>query len=108
VQALEGWRVRRLELAAGRALVLLQGTGRLRRAYVPRGPVPATPEAVDQLVRWARAEKLARLRIEPEAPSELAEPLRERDFVYVVSIGADRVAARAEAAVDGADVERQK
>ena len=34
--------------------------------------------------------------------------LGQRDFVHVLGVGADRIAARAEAAVDRADVERKK
>ena len=44
------------------------GSVRVREAYVPRGPVPATAEAVERLLEWARERKVARLRIEPEAP----------------------------------------
>jgi len=81
VQALEGWSVERLPLpGGGRAQVLLQGTGPLRWAYAPRGPVPASAEAVDDLVSWARERGLARLRVEPEAPAAFGEILRERGF----------------------------
>jgi len=82
VQAHEGWDVERVELAGGlRVSVQLQGQGRLRRAYVPRGPIPATPQAVDALMAWAAERGLARLRLEPEAPPEFASHLRERGFV---------------------------
>jgi hypothetical protein len=68
--------VERVELAGGAvATVLHQGRGRLRRAYVPRGPVPATPEALAALAGWARERRLARLRVEPEAGPELAGAL---------------------------------
>jgi hypothetical protein len=80
VQAGEGWVTERLALAAGRATVLLQGQGGLARAYVPRGPVPATPEAVAELVEWARERRLARLRVEPEAPPEFGRELGRLGF----------------------------
>ncbi len=71
----------RVELAGGaRATVLLQGFGPVRWAYVPRGPVPCSPEAVDALVGWARLRSLARLRIEPEAAAGFGELLRSRGF----------------------------
>jgi peptidoglycan pentaglycine glycine transferase (the first glycine) len=80
VQAEEGWRPERVELSGGRALVLLAGRGPTRWAYVPRGPVPATTAATEELATWARAENLARLRLEPEAPAALAEDLRAQGF----------------------------
>jgi hypothetical protein len=80
-QAQEGWQVERILLPGPvQATVLFQGRGRLRRAYVPRGPVPATAEALEQLVAWARERRLARLRVEPEAGPELAGTLRELGF----------------------------
>lgn len=75
VQAHAGWDVERVRLGAGLATVLTGG-GRLRHAYVPRGPVPASPEAVAELVQWARARGIVRLRVEPEAPPDLGEKLR--------------------------------
>jgi hypothetical protein len=80
VQAREGWWVERLTLPSGRATVLLQGSGPLRWAYVPRGPVPATAEAVADLVGWARERRLARLRVEPEAPIAFGGELRALGF----------------------------
>lgn len=80
VQARAGWSVDRLTLDTGRATVLTRGRGPLRWAYVPRGPVPPTTQALDELIGWARARRLARLRVEPEATSELAAPLAERGF----------------------------
>ena len=75
-QAREGWRLERVELPGGAvASVLHQGGGRLGRGYVPRGPVPATPAALEALAAWARERRLARLRVEPEAGPELAESL---------------------------------
>jgi lipid II:glycine glycyltransferase (peptidoglycan interpeptide bridge formation enzyme) len=62
------------------ASVLLRGTAGLVWAYVPRGPVPPTPEAVDAVIAWARTRRLARLRVDPEAGMELGVPLRDRGF----------------------------
>jgi lipid II:glycine glycyltransferase (peptidoglycan interpeptide bridge formation enzyme) len=80
VQAEEGWRPERVELTGGLALVLVAGRGLARWAYVPRGPVPSAAPAVEQLIAWARAENLARLRLEPDAPEALAEELRGLGF----------------------------
>jgi peptidoglycan pentaglycine glycine transferase (the first glycine) len=77
-QAREGWAVERVRLPGGaQATVLFQGRGRLRRAYVPRGPVPATPEALRELACWAMERRLSRLRVEPEAGPELSEALSD-------------------------------
>jgi hypothetical protein len=81
VQAQEGWSPERVVLPGGaRAQVLLRGAGPLRWAYVPKGPVPATAEAVEQLASWARERGLARLRVEPEAPAEFANALAGLGF----------------------------
>jgi hypothetical protein len=80
-QAREGWAVERLCLpGGGLATVLLQGAGPLRWAYVPRGPVPASRQALADLAAWARGRRLARLRVEPEAPGDLGAELRELGF----------------------------
>src|ERR1700719_2560217 len=69
VQSRAGWTVDRLRLGAGSmASVQLRGVGPVREAYVPRGPVPATAESIGALVEWARDAKIAKLRLEPEAP----------------------------------------
>jgi hypothetical protein len=81
VQSGEGWTTERITLpAGGQATVLVKGRGRLARAYVPRGPVPATPPVLTGLVEWARERRLARLRLEPEAPVELGRELRLLGF----------------------------
>ena len=81
VQARSGWKVERIRLSQGAmATLLLRSVGPAREAYVPRGPVPARHEAVDSLAAWAREAGIARLVIEPEAPSELGEVLQERGF----------------------------
>jgi peptidoglycan pentaglycine glycine transferase (the first glycine) len=80
VQARAGWRPERIRLGSGRATVLLRGQGALRWAYVPRGPVPASAAALDELGGWAREQGLARLRVDPEAGPELAAELRARGY----------------------------
>lgn len=80
VQAGEGWRPEPVELTGGGALALLGGRGPARWAYVPRGPVAPTEETIAELAAWARERRLARLRIEPDAPAELAATLRGLGF----------------------------
>jgi lipid II:glycine glycyltransferase (peptidoglycan interpeptide bridge formation enzyme) len=62
------------------ASVQIRKVGPAREAYVPRGPVPAVPEAIDALVSWARQKKMARLVVEPETTAPLADSLKERGF----------------------------
>ena len=84
VQSRAGWTVERVRLSGGAlASVQLRGVGPIREAYVPRGPVPATAASIDALVEWARAAKVAKLRLEPEAPNTFAEVLGERGFAKV-------------------------
>lgn len=86
VQAEEGWRVARLALPGSRASVLLQGSGLFARAYVPRGPVPTTSESLAALAGWARERGLARLRVEPDGGTALADELRSLGFVPSVGM----------------------
>lgn len=87
VQGHSGWTVERLKLARGvMASVLLRSFGRAHEAYVPRGPVPASMEAIDWLAAWARNARIARLVVEPETTEDLKEELRERGFNRVPSI----------------------
>jgi len=82
VQSRAGWTVERVRLGAGAmASIQLRGVGPVREAYVPRGPVPATTESIDALVEWARSAKIAKLRLEPEAPAAFADVLAERGFM---------------------------
>lgn len=82
VQSRAGWTVERVRLAGGAmASVQLRGLGPVREAYVPRGPVPATTEAIDALVDWARTTKVARIIVEPEAPATFGAVMREGGFV---------------------------
>src|SRR5205823_4968508 len=57
-----------------------------REAYVPRGPVPATPESIDMLVDWARRAGVSRLVVEPEAPDDFREVMKEKGFQRVAPI----------------------
>src|SRR4029077_16527182 len=59
---------------------LLRGLGPVREAYVPRGPVPASPDAIGALIDWARAAKVARITVEPEAPMDFGAVMIERGF----------------------------
>ena len=81
VQARAGWTIERIELTGGAiASTQVRTVGPLREAYVPRGPVPASADAIDHLVEWARHARVARLVVEPEAPSTLREVFKERGF----------------------------
>ena len=83
VQSRAGWTVERVRLEGALASVQLRSVGPAREAYVPRGPVPATPASIDALVEWARAAKIAKLRLEPEVPPAFADVLTQRGFVKV-------------------------
>ena len=76
----------RVRLDGAMASVLTRGFGPLREAYVPRGPVPATAASVARLLDWARERKVARLRIEPEAPPELGDELKGLGFASAAPI----------------------
>jgi peptidoglycan pentaglycine glycine transferase (the first glycine) len=81
VQREEGWRAERVGLPSGAcAAVLLRGGGGLGRGYVPRGPVPASVEAVRELLEWAGGRGIARLRVEPEAPPAFGRELQLLGF----------------------------
>jgi lipid II:glycine glycyltransferase (peptidoglycan interpeptide bridge formation enzyme) len=62
------------------ASVQLRGLGPVREAYVPRGPVPASPDAIGALVDWARGAKVARITVEPEAERDFGGVMSERGF----------------------------
>jgi len=81
VQSGAGWNAERVRLpGGGRALVLLRKALHSSFGYVPRGPVPAIEQTVSELVTWARDRGLARLRVEPEAPPDFGETLRQLGF----------------------------
>jgi hypothetical protein len=84
VQSQAGWTVERVRLPGdSMASIQLRKVGPVREAYVPRGPVPATSGSIDALIKWAREAKIARLRIEPEAPAAFAEVLTALGFAKV-------------------------
>jgi peptidoglycan pentaglycine glycine transferase (the first glycine) len=86
VQSRSGWSVERLHLRSGQASVQLRGRSPLAWAYLPRGPVPARAEVLDELVAWARDRRLARLRLDPEAGPGLAPELERRGFKRVAQV----------------------
>jgi hypothetical protein len=51
VQLRAGWLVERVNLGDGSmASIQIRSVGPVREANVPRGPVPSTPESIDDLV----------------------------------------------------------
>jgi GNAT acetyltransferase-like protein len=81
VQSRAGWNVERIRLPSGAmASVQIRKAGLASEVYVPRGPVPATPEAVDSLVAWARDARAARIVVEPEVTRGIRAALKERGF----------------------------
>jgi hypothetical protein len=84
VQARAGWTVERVRLGdQGVASIQLRSVGPVREAYVPRGPVPASAASVDAIIEWAKGARVARLRLEPDAPPAFAGTLVERGFTKV-------------------------
>jgi len=87
VQSRAGWSVERVRLNGGAmASVQMRGVGNVKDAYVPRGPVPATAEAIATLAEWARERKAARLRVEPDASPELGAALEAQGFKPVAPV----------------------
>jgi len=88
VQARVGWTIERVKSLSHGAMasVLVRKVGPVREAYVPRGPVPATAEAIDSLIGWSREFGIARLVIEPEAPESFADVLTEKRFTQTTPI----------------------
>ena len=81
VQSRAGWTIERLRLPAGAmASVQVRKVGRTSDVYVPRGPVPVTPDAIDWLVAWARNLGAARIVVEPEVTKGIRTALKERGF----------------------------
>ncbi|HYM96605.1 MAG TPA: hypothetical protein VET26_04860, partial [Candidatus Sulfotelmatobacter sp.] len=81
VQSRTGWDLERVRLPGGAmASVQVRSLGPVKEAYVPRGRLPATADAVRDLVAWARGRRFARLRIEPEAGPDAATYLRDLGF----------------------------
>ena len=92
VQSRAGWSIERVRLAGAMASVQVRGPGPLREGYVPRGPVPATAQALRALVDWARERGMARLRVEPEASPELGEELSALGFSRVKAVQPEHTA----------------
>jgi hypothetical protein len=87
VQAHAGWTVERVRLPGGAmASVQLRGLGPVHEAYVPRGPVPASPDAIGALIDWARATKVARITVEPEAAMDFGGAMSERGFKPIAPV----------------------
>lgn len=87
VQSRAGWTIERIKMTGDAiASVQIRTVGPLREAYVPRGPVPASADAIDHLVEWARKRNVARLVVEPEAPEALRDVFKERGFKRTKSI----------------------
>jgi hypothetical protein len=84
VQSRAGWTIKRFRLGNGvMASLQLRQVGPVREAYLPRGPVPATAEAIGALVDWVRKAGIARLVVEPESGPELADALAEQGFASI-------------------------
>ncbi len=86
VQRKAGWSTHHVELGGTMASVQLRKVGPATEAYVPRGPLPTRPEAIDMLLSWARSERIARLVVEPEAPESFGEVLAGKGFRQVKPI----------------------
>lgn len=86
VQSRAGWSVERVRAGAAMATVLLRKVGPAREAYVPRGPVPATVDAIDSLIEWSRGRRLARIIVEPEASEDFSQGLTARGFAQAAPI----------------------
>ncbi|MGH7775998.1 MAG: lipid II:glycine glycyltransferase FemX [Candidatus Dormibacterales bacterium] len=85
VQSRSGWRVGRPQLETCMATVLMRGRGR-PLAYVPRGPVPPTSDALEELAGWARRERASVLRVEPEGEEDLGADLRRLGFLPAAEV----------------------
>lgn len=83
VQRNAGWKIQYARFDGGMASVLKRRVGPAVEAYVPRGPVPATAEAIDGLIQFAKTKGYARLVVEPEASLDFSVALQERGFARV-------------------------
>jgi len=88
IQARAGWSVERVRFSPGGPMASIQvrKVGPSREAYIPRGPVPATADALDALMEWARTARIARIVVEPEASADIGEALTEKGFTPVAAI----------------------
>jgi lipid II:glycine glycyltransferase (peptidoglycan interpeptide bridge formation enzyme) len=82
VQARSGWSIERVHLAKSGAMASVQvrKVGPAREAYVPRGPVPAMAESVEELTEWARSFGVAKIVVEPEVDSSLRDVLKVKGY----------------------------
>lgn len=90
VQGRAGWSIERVRLQGAMASVQVRGLGPLREAYVPRGPVPATPDSLANLAGWARERGFVRIRVEPDGPPALGEQLNGLGFTRVHPVQPER------------------
>ena len=80
VQSRAGWSIERLQLAGdAMASVQVRKVGPAKEAYVPRGPVPPTLDAIASLAAWARDAQVAKLVVEPESKG-LEDEMAARGF----------------------------
>lgn len=88
VQARAGWSTERVRLASGGGMASIQvrKVGPMSEAYVPRGPVPADPRALEGLIEWARGAGVARLVVEPEAPPAFDDVMLDFGFGHATPI----------------------
>lgn len=87
VQSRSGWSVERVRLEKkGMASIQVRKVGPTAEAYVPRGPVPAEPEVLALLIDWARRQGIAKLVVEPEAPSSFEDLMLDLGFGRTKSI----------------------
>jgi hypothetical protein len=80
VQARAGWAIERVRLDGAIASVQVRGLGPVREAYVPRGPIPSTVQAVRALLEWARERGFVRLTVEPDAPPDISGDMEKLGF----------------------------
>jgi peptidoglycan biosynthesis/recognition FemAB-like protein len=94
-------RVIRVRLpGGGAATVVAHGIAPFAHCTAFAGPVPATGQAIDELVAWARARRFSRLRISPDAPPDGLDleargfqhrPAEDSGHTLVVSLAPDDV-----------------
>src|SRR5260370_203261 len=68
VQRKVGWSTDYVELGGMMANVQLRKVGPATEAYVPRGPLPARPEAIDLLASWPPTPRVPPPAVQPPAP----------------------------------------
>jgi len=89
IQSRSGWTIERVRLASSAAMasVQLRKVGPAQELYVPRGPVPATPESLRDLTEWARSIGAARIVVEAEVGRDtLRDALKESGYTRTTPI----------------------